>query len=547
MREPGPQRRALGNRDLVALTSSHGLGISADKTSVIGVLVYAYDRAGAEAASFTAFILFVPLLFIGPVVSRALAGHRPNRARAQWHAAQAVFLGLSGILAIGDAPLWAVIATMLAASVSTAIMRPAVAMLSPAVVRSADELVVANLWITYVSSSTSLIAPVVAATLLAVGGAGVALLGAAALAAVSLAVMGSMSAIEFTGGAETGDARGSLREGITTVARLPGGRGLIVAGMTHQALLTVMGIVAVIVAVEQLDLGASGPGWLNLAFGIGAVGASPIVSIVLRRQRLAPMLLAAVAGSAVAYALLGGTTSVAVAVVLFGVFGITRVAADVATRVMLQRVLRPDELGGAFTVLQVATAAGGALSALAMQFLTAAVSIERASAWMAVALAVITVGLVLPLRRADATEPLPLVRMSLLRQVTTFAGLGGPEVELLARHAMDDRVAGGSVVLRAGDPGETFHVVVDGRCSVEVADEHVRDLERGHGFGEVALLADVPRTATVRAEVDTTLLSIDRSTFLTALTGSADAERAVWSEMQSLRFAPGTRPGDRTD
>jgi CRP-like cAMP-binding protein len=77
----------------------------------------------------------------------------------------------------------------------------------------------------------------------------------------------------------------------------------------------------------------------------------------------------------------------------------------------------------------------------------------------------------------------------------------------------------GTTVIRAGEPGDSFYVVTGGELEVEVDGMDVRRLGSGDGFGEIALVRDVPRTATVRAETDASLLAIGREPFLAALTG----------------------------
>ena len=89
--------------------------------------------------------------------------------------------------------------------------------------------------------------------------------------------------------------------------------------------------------------------------------------------------------------------------------------------------------------------------------------------------------------------------------------------------------------MREGDHGDCYYAVADG--SVEVTREGVslRTLGRGEGFGEIALLHDVTRTATVTALTDTTLVEIDREAFLVAVTGhghtSRRAERVASSRL----------------
>jgi CRP-like cAMP-binding protein len=82
--------------------------------------------------------------------------------------------------------------------------------------------------------------------------------------------------------------------------------------------------------------------------------------------------------------------------------------------------------------------------------------------------------------------------------------------------------AAGAVVLRAGDPGEEYFVIEHGTARIEEFD---RQQGPGSGFGEIALLRDVPRTATVRAATDLRLWAITRPSFVAAVTGHGDATR----------------------
>jgi CRP-like cAMP-binding protein len=74
-------------------------------------------------------------------------------------------------------------------------------------------------------------------------------------------------------------------------------------------------------------------------------------------------------------------------------------------------------------------------------------------------------------------------------------------------------------VIREGEAGDRFYVIATGRLEVERRGHEVRGLGPGDGFGEIALLHRLPRTATVLATEDVTLLAIDSEPFLAALTG----------------------------
>jgi CRP-like cAMP-binding protein len=106
------------------------------------------------------------------------------------------------------------------------------------------------------------------------------------------------------------------------------------------------------------------------------------------------------------------------------------------------------------------------------------------------------------------------------------------------------RFAAGEDVIRQGDRGDRFYIVSDGEAEVRVDGRPVEPLHAGEFFGEIALLRDVPRTATVSARSDLELLTLERDAFLSAVTGhpeSADAAQAVVaSRVGSL---PSREPG----
>ncbi len=111
-----------------------------------------------------------------------------------------------------------------------------------------------------------------------------------------------------------------------------------------------------------------------------------------------------------------------------------------------------------------------------------------------------------------------------------FGPLSGPVVERLASGAERMAVAPGAAVIHEGDPGDQFYVIVEGRVRVAARGRDAGELGPGGSFGEIALIRDVPRTATVRAIDATVLLAIRREPFLEALTGQPRS-RAVAADL----------------
>jgi CRP-like cAMP-binding protein len=115
----------------------------------------------------------------------------------------------------------------------------------------------------------------------------------------------------------------------------------------------------------------------------------------------------------------------------------------------------------------------------------------------------------------------------LLQGISIFAPLAPSRLERLATALSEVHAGANSVVFEQGDHGNLFYVLADGTAAVEIDGAQARVLEAGDFFGEIALLRDVPRTATVRAVTDLRLFALDRETFLATVTGDpASAEAA---------------------
>ena len=109
-------------------------------------------------------------------------------------------------------------------------------------------------------------------------------------------------------------------------------------------------------------------------------------------------------------------------------------------------------------------------------------------------------------------------------------------VEAVARGAVEVPVADGAVIVREGGRGDCFFAVAAGHFDVTMHGEPVRTLGRGDSFGEIALLAEVPRTATVTARGSGTLYRVEREPFLVAVTGHDSSQEAAWRAIRSLRL-----------
>jgi CRP-like cAMP-binding protein len=144
----------------------------------------------------------------------------------------------------------------------------------------------------------------------------------------------------------------------------------------------------------------------------------------------------------------------------------------------------------------------------------------------------------------DAHATVPIVQIGLLRLSALFAPLPAPELEALAYSLAPASAAAGSTIVREGDPGDRYYAIADGEVTVTRAGAAIATLHRGDGFGEIALLRDVPRTATVTASTDTRLYALEKDAFVAAVTGHAPTRR-VADQLVSDRSAADAPPPQR--
>ena len=284
------------------------------------------------------------------------------------------------------------------------------------------------------------------------------------------------------------------------------------------ALVGMMDILLVVLALDVLGMSDAGPGILNSAIGVGGFAGAALTFTLIGRPRLAGPLVLGAVGAGVAFGLAGQARLPLVAMALLAVSGAGLRFYDVASRTFIQRLL-PDHLLTAMFGLQEAFAmtaiALGTLAAPALVGLLGASAAFLAAGCFLPIMAAASYGV---LRRLDAEATVPADVLALLRPIPILAVLAPRIVERLARDAVAEQVSAGDHVVRQGDPGTRFYVIETGVVRVDIDGRQIRELGPGDWFGEIALLRDVPRTASIEAATDVSLWAVDRDSFLTAVT-----------------------------
>jgi hypothetical protein len=447
---------------------------------------------------------------------------------------QAVVMLAGAVALIADAPSLLVYLLATLTSMSVTLTRPAHGAILPSLAASPDELTAANVASGTVQNASIAAAPLVAGVLVAASGAGSVFLvcalgeaiGAALVAGVRTAVDEPVGA-PAEGAAEASTTPADPLEGLRYLGRSPWPR-IVVVLMGAAALIE--GALDVLVMVVAIDLVGAGPtevGALSSAAGAGGiVGAALAVTLVGRARLAGPFALGLLVWG-MPVGLLGLVPGLASGLALFLVAGAGRGALDIAGRTLLQRVTPDPSLPGVFGALEGTYMGTIAIGSIAVPLVIIAVGPQAALVVVGLWMPLIVAASWPSLRRADAAAIVHVHELTLLRAIPMFAPLAPPTIERLAANLTSVEAPAGRWIIREGEVGDRFYLVDEGEVDVLIGDRVVRREGPGMSFGEIALLRDVPRTASVRAATDVRLLALDRDVFLSAVTGSARSRTAA--------------------
>lgn len=501
----------------------------------IAMLVFAYEQGGATTAGLVAVAQLVPAGLAAPFAAVLADRHAPGRVLALGYVAQALALGATAAALLSGAPPLLAYALAAVAATCVTVTRPTQSALVPSLARTPEELTATNAVSSWIESVSVLAAPATAGVVLAVASPGwVFLLLAVVVAGSALLVA------RVRGPVPAGDAQPALEEalaGFRLLAREPAARVLVGLLGGQFVAIGALDVLYVVLAISVLELGGSGAGYLNAAFGAGGVAGIAVTIALVGRHRLLPPLVLGIVVWGAAFALLAAWPTTLSAVLLLAAAGLGRSVLDVAGRTILQRTAPGDVLSRVFGVLEGLSMAGLAIGSLLTPALVGLVGAR----WTIVGIgALLPVGVLVTARalaEIDRRAPLPVVEIALLRSLPLFAPLGAPRLEGLADSLAELEVPAGTVVVREGEPGDRFYVVAEGELDVDAAGRELRRLRRGEGFGEIALLREMPRTATVTARTDARLYTLDKASFLAGVAShpraSGEAERLVSERMPS--------------
>jgi MFS family permease len=518
-------------RRLQIATASTSLGKWAFSLS-LGV--YAYRQGGAAAIGVAALVQTIPATIAAPFLG--LAGDRYPRQRVLvvTNAMRAVILAVIAVAVLEGFSIAIVFALAAVFSTISTANQPARAALIPVLARSPHEL----------ATSMSVMGAIDATSFLL--GAG---FGAVALASTSVQFLIGLCCVAYSVAVVLimqipVDSRTATRRAERPIEAVTAGFGA-VFGDGHLRLATgmlatlsitdgLMNVLVIVTAVELLDTGTAGIGYLNIAYGLGGLIGGFAAFGMLGRSHLTRALMIGCAALGLPPVTLGLEPMEWIGVLAWGTAGFGFVIVKVSGLTLVQRLSGDRVLARVLAVVEMIFVASIGIGAIIAPALVSVLGLRGALIATGALLPVVAAVRWHALRQLEIGAPVPQRAFDLLRGCPVFAPLPLATIENLARRMNPVEFDAGVEITTQGQPGDKFYVIAEGEVEVFQDDEFRRTQRAGDSFGEIALLRGSPRTATVTAVTPTTLLALDRAPFLASVTGYADSHAAALDVAQGF-------------
>ena len=514
----------------------------------LALFVYAFQIGGAAAIGLAALAMQIPAAIIAPFGSVLADRFDRRRLLLLVLLALALLSAAAGAAMLLAVPAWIALLLACLAGWTLTLVRPTYSALLPWLARSPQELTTCYAAMGLIESTCIFLGPLTAgivfalATTRSISGPGLAYLVFAVFTlGGAAAVWSTHEANEAAPSDEAEEAfrAADLVAGFGYVLHDPRRRLLVGLAGSGMLMLGMIDTIVIVLAIDILHTGDAGVGFLNAALGVGSIVGASIAMVGGQRSRLFPMSRAGLIATGTPLAAIAAAPVAAAPMLALSGAGMQ--LCDVSARTMLQRVVPDDKLGRVFGVLESLYVGLEGIGAFAASLVVV---------WVGARWSLLIASMLLPaagfllrdrLASLDVGVRVPAEEMARLRATDLFAPLPPQALERIARDLVPLDVPAGDVIIREGEPGRRFYVLTQGQALVSRGGDTIAARGPGDYFGEVALLLDQPRNATVTAVSDLRVFVLERDEFLRVLTGhdgvdlkarSVAAERAVIDELE---------------
>jgi hypothetical protein len=507
----------------------------------ITLAVYAYRIGGAGGVALVGIVRLAPAAAVSPFAGTLIRRTRLERLLVAGGLLRTAALVAAGVVVLDGGPAILVYGLAAVESAASTLMRPAQNSLLPALSRTPEELTSTNLALSVIESGGVFLGPLIGAVLLSGGSVGLVLFASAGAYLVSTLLLLPVKVPAVISFEDLGGRRSILQEftmGTRAIAADSSLRLVVLLYGAQNIVAGALNVLIVVTALKLLGMGQSGVGALTAAVGVGGVLGGALAFSRLRKGHHGTDLRIGLLLWGMPLVLLSFVSSPEAAVVLLGFVGVGVTVVDVASVTLLQRTAKGDLLPHALGVLQTTFVISVATGTLLAPVLVSHLGVRGALLATGAFLPVLAIALNSQLRRLDASSAKDLALVQLLGQISIFAPLPESAIEHLASSLTARAFPAGDVVFSQGDHGDGFYIIESGQVDVLTDGISVATLGSGDYFGEIALLRDVPRTATIQALTDVRLQRLDRARFIGTVTGnstSSDAADSVVGSRLGLR------------
>ena len=533
---------ALRQPDIRRLELGWALSLAGTFSYTVAMLAYTYAEGGANLVAAYGVSSTVPAALLTPVLMSLTDRVGAATMLRRTTAVRTLLVALAAGLALVDTPSVVVVGLVAAAHSLSATFRPTQASALPWLARTPAELTAATVAATMAENVAALAGPVIAGVVRAVADAPTAISVSSLcllLATLSLRRLSVPEGARPGGPAHAGRLVRDAAAGFGALARIARPSGLVVLAFAQTFVRGALLVLMIVLALDTLALGDDSIGWLNAAIGFGGLAGAAVASRLVRLTNLGRCFLVGAAAWGVGVLALSGAPTGATAFAALVLVGIANAFQDAPAFILMPRLLGTEVAGRALGAFELVVMAGMGSGSLVAPTLADRLGVRTSLLVLGTALVLLATAYVSPFATIDREMPQPRPEAALIRQVPMFAPLPVVVIDELALGVELHTYRDGDVVVREGEPGDRFYIVTEGSAAVTIGDESRPALGPGDGFGEIALLSGVPRTATVTAVGPLHALSLSREPFLLAVSGNQiSAERAEALAQRRLAAGP---------